>query len=459
MVSTSHLMPDLAFYILTALLLVGGVGGIVYAFFGDRHRRTPMCRKCHYNMQGHTSLTCPECGYEHQRESELFKPKRHPKLAAVGLILILLSGVSWYYPEVRYRQTTYGESWVTSLIPTTWFLHDWPYKTSLSFYPARRMSQAANLESLNALQRHLLVRGAEHVLSDEQPQKHQHFMIFSCLGILHFNHGLNPEQPPHPLLIDVALGKRHTDWQGDAIALLTEREPFHPELISDALIAGLASDATKVQNKVLEIIKQLERPSVDIAEVLVTILPPHDPTRRPHDVTDFEKEVCETLIDIGPAAMPALVQALTDEKTRGGAIYVIDQLAPYNAEAAPILVRQYTLYEDDIAGSYIGHHAEVIGRMGEAATPAMVEALLDPDPWVRLSAIEALREIYKPDGDELWKTYAELRPDPRSDATWTAISGLWELADRESDQTIRERAEFVARELTVWRQDVYRLTG
>lgn len=461
MVSTGPTIPDLAFYILTGVLLFGGMAGIAYAFFGDRHRRMPLCRKCHYNMQGHTSLTCPECGYEHQRESELFKPQRHPKLAAMGLLVILLSAVVVYYPEVRYRQTQLHESAISAWLPTTFYILAW---SSSSSTPAEVLERRDYAETSSERpfffwQYALLYNQAERVTQDPHSTTWQ---LEAALGILEKWWWRHETASPPQGVVAIAMGtppNTRPETRARALHTLTLNRQSQSPWAVDALIAALENGDEKIRGYAMNVIRLGEGDHAQTGEALARSLPAYDPTRRPHDVTDFENEVCETLIDIGPAVMPALTKALANEQTRGGAIYVIDQLAPHNAEAAAVLVRQYKLYEDDIAGPYIGHHAQVIGRMGEAATPAMVEALLDPDSWVRLSAIEALREIYKPDEDALWKQYAELRPDPRSDTAWTAINGLWELADRESDQTIRERAEFVARELTLWRQDVYRLTG
>lgn len=492
----SPAIPDVLFYILAAALLLGGVAGVLYAFFGDRHRKTPLCRKCHYNMHGHTNLTCPECGHVHAKESNLFKPRRHPKLAMLGVFVMLLAMVSVYYPQVRWRQTFLNEPAMTAWLPTSWHLIAWNFDSSQApVVLANRVnwrwyiasSKQAHLalgtqpfeqDALYSWQQALAHRVAWSQLT-QTPSSNTTQNVFPedsfAIRLLLDTQDQDVDIPMLQALI--TLMHTHSDpsvrW---AVLSYLQSQEKHTQAITDALVqvvqdtdpqnltAGQTSGYTPgfakfFREAAMQALQTRSDQSAITAQSLVTMLPKYNPVRRPHDVTDLEREICQTLIDIGPEAIPALVKALADEERQGGAVYVIDQIAPNNADAAPVLVRQYTLYDDQIAGPYIAHHAQVIGRMGEAATPAMVEALLDPDPWVRHSAIEALREIYKPDDDELWRKFAELRPDPRSDTAWTAISALWELADREKDQDIRERAEFVARELTIWRQDVYRLTG
>lgn len=466
------LLPDPGLYAVAVCLFFAA--GVVtwYALFGDRHRRQPLCRRCRYDMIGHTSLRCPECGYEHAGEYELFKPRRHPSLLWLGIGLVVFALLTAYYPHVRERRQRFDETRIAAWTPTTWRILSFSMASqaeaqvlagrleassntsviNLSAAPPTPAHQV-NLEPLYTWQQALLAYQSESVLADPQ-QSFSHQQLAAGVLLAMAEH---PLRSPSSVLVDAAKGKRPYAAQPALIHDFNQLAEVHPRVYADVLLHVLQGQDPVLQKLALQGLREHGQSGGPAIDRLVQMLPAHHPEYRPYDVTDLEREVCETLVSIGQAALPAVTEALPDETRRGGAVYVIDQLAPDNALAAPVLLRQYTVYTDERIGSYTFHWAPVVGRMGETATAACLDALWDDDPWVRLTAVESLREIYDIHDQDFWEPYPERRPDPRSDLAWRAISSLWELADRESEPVLRERAEHVARQLTQWRQDIYRL--
>ncbi len=79
-------------------LVAMGLLGVLWAFFGDRDRRRPHCRRCWYTLTPHVEraglpVTCPECGSEHRSLRQLRKPRRRYWQARLAVVVVLLGWV------------------------------------------------------------------------------------------------------------------------------------------------------------------------------------------------------------------------------------------------------------------------------------------------------------------------------------------------------------------------------
>ena len=102
----------------------------------------------------------------------------------------------------------------------------------------------------------------------------------------------------------------------------------------------------------------------------------------------------EELGEIGPSAVPALIQALNDTSVnvRGGAASALGQIGPAAKAAVPDLIqalRDVNTNARKSAAIALGH----IGRAAEEAVPDLIQALIDKDHPVRRYAAWALGRI------------------------------------------------------------------
>jgi RNA polymerase sigma-70 factor (ECF subfamily) len=135
--------------------------------------------------------------------------------------------------------------------------------------------------------------------------------------------------------------------------------------------------------------------------------------------------VREALIQIGPAAVPALVKALQDsDKERR--VLVVWALAGGGAAAAPPLTEALR----DEASEVRARAAESLGSLGlkgKAAVPALVEALNDPDREVRYKVADALGSI-GPDAKEALPALNRVWQRGKDDYVRSAVTrGLWKI--------------------------------
>ena len=101
-----------------------------------------------------------------------------------------------------------------------------------------------------------------------------------------------------------------------------------------------------------------------------------------------------TLVAVGPAAIPALTRELydTNDNVRSNAVYALGEFGPAAKDAMPVLIalfaKERTKNRADIADTW----AE-IGNAAKSAVPLLVESLGDRSPELRLAAARALWKI------------------------------------------------------------------
>lgn len=87
------------------LAFASGLGVVARSLFWDRARGRRRCPKCWYSMEGlaagSDTATCPECGLSVKRASSLLRTRRHWRVAAVGVIVMVLSVAVVSVPFVR----------------------------------------------------------------------------------------------------------------------------------------------------------------------------------------------------------------------------------------------------------------------------------------------------------------------------------------------------------------------
>jgi HEAT repeat protein len=111
-------------------------------------------------------------------------------------------------------------------------------------------------------------------------------------------------------------------------------------------------------------------------------------------VMNSQIAVSRSLISIGPAAVPPLLQwaTSTNEAERLSAIYALSQIHAQPSAVVPLLVKSlsHTNFQVRI------QVAEGLGKFGadaQQAVPALVLSLHDPNSVVRRAATNALRRI------------------------------------------------------------------
>lgn len=115
---------DWAFWVLASLLGLLAIALLYRALLRDRPKGKRRCGKCWYDMTGVPGLTCPECGRTHKDERRLHKRRRHKRIAALGLMTLLLSLAVAATPRVSQRGVL--GSLPTIVIAATASVHDTP---------------------------------------------------------------------------------------------------------------------------------------------------------------------------------------------------------------------------------------------------------------------------------------------------------------------------------------------
>lgn len=174
------------------------------------------------------------------------------------------------------------------------------------------------------------------------------------------------------------------------------------------------------------------------------------------------KPAGRALIEIGPPAIPALVNALgeKDSVRPGVATAVLGRMGP---PAVPALVRALG-EKDDYRTQFLVTTA--LGVIGPAAVRGLTEALGAPDPGLRERAAHALAMICDPDAEEAVPALVKALEDKNPKVRMTAASALGgigsaareaipalERALQDKDENVRACAAVALKEIRLgwWR--------
>ncbi|XAL98138.1 hypothetical protein OT109_11070 [Phycisphaeraceae bacterium D3-23] len=149
-------IPGQVFYILgIVLFLLLAAAAFRHAWFYDRAKGKPRCRKCGYpadasNTPGQPGWagclsnqpeqadatdspkphgSCPECGWSPKRVKDFYRTRRSRRWLAVSLLLLAASCSTWYATHVQFRRLHLNEPTAIALTPTTWWIAVLPYRS------------------------------------------------------------------------------------------------------------------------------------------------------------------------------------------------------------------------------------------------------------------------------------------------------------------------------------------
>ncbi|MBZ4420028.1 HEAT repeat domain-containing protein [Myxococcus sp. RHSTA-1-4] len=153
----------------------------------------------------------------------------------------------------------------------------------------------------------------------------------------------------------------------------------------EVLVAGLHDESWRVRHVAAEALKRLPS-SRDVAERLICVL-------GERGETGARNAAAEALAGLGGAALGPLVRLLShpDPDQRKFAADILGQLGQRAAEPALVLALEDTDLNVRVAVS------EALGRVGgDRSARALEELLADPEPLLRLSALEGLALLRRP---------------------------------------------------------------
>jgi outer membrane protein assembly factor BamB len=139
---------------------------------------------------------------------------------------------------------------------------------------------------------------------------------------------------------------------------------------------------------------------------------------------DLHLVTFEIIQQIGPPAIPLLVELLRDERTsfRQSAVNEMIDLAPDTEWIQPVLRRALRDEDSMVAGDA----ARALGALRERASPsvrALVKTLSHENPYVRVYAAEALASI-GPKASAATKNLAKALSDPIPGVRWAAAEAI-----------------------------------
>ncbi len=129
-----------------------------------------------------------------------------------------------------------------------------------------------------------------------------------------------------------------------------------------ALIAGTRSGFDNIRESSLRAIGRLGPAAKEAVAALIQRLPSE---------SNLTSPIKETLIRLGPVAVPQLTQALEDPAVRFQALLTLGRMGPLAREAAPAMLKA-------AQGDLLSEGLLAIANLGETAGPVLLEAVKDP---------------------------------------------------------------------------------
>jgi HEAT repeat protein len=187
------------------------------------------------------------------------------------------------------------------------------------------------------------------------------------------------------------------------------------EETTDALVAAVGSKDPRVMRAAVAALKMLRPGPVKVAAALKKAIAAED--------SAVAAQAIETIVELGPLAVPLLNETLKDPTTAYIAAAAAEQIGPDAAGAVPELVAvlgktQHSFLQTRVLLA-LGH----IGPGAKSAGPAIVAEMEESkDPTVQLAAAFALGGTGATDGD------AQLKAAAASDKPFLAMVAAWSLA-------------------------------
>ena len=170
-----RVVANLIYWAIAGPVGLVGLWFIVRGLFHDRAKGRPRCPKCLYDLTARAlaqpdalPMDCPECGRVIRKHWQLFMTRPHKRITTLGLILLI---GCLYGSQVRHRVQEGDESFVTAIVPTTYWIVVSPSSSEEVFnrvvdraWPYRWGSEG---DALWFWQRALLVKASHRILQKE----------------------------------------------------------------------------------------------------------------------------------------------------------------------------------------------------------------------------------------------------------------------------------------------------
>jgi HEAT repeat protein len=205
-----------------------------------------------------------------------------------------------------------------------------------------------------------------------------------------------------------------------------------------ALARMITDDDPSVRHAALDALAEIEPGPETAVPLLIKSLGDQDPR--------VIRRALHALADRGAPIVPAMVEAMKDDRTEYWALLVLQEIGPDAKDAVPTILE--ILHEPNEPFQRM-EAALTLGKIGAAAAPAvpaLVKLLDDPETGVQHAAVFALGTIGPPAHPAAEKIRSHL--DATDPFFW--VAGAWALANIYPDnQTIQKTtARFLAEMLT-----------
>jgi len=378
----------LLFYSVAGLALAAGLVALHRATFADRSRGRPRCPKCWYDMTGSRGFICPECGNDAARQTNLYRTRRSGMEAVLGTLL-LVSGIT-----LAAIPTVQDQGW-TALIPTTALMIVMPWTDNVWVF-----------DEVDARVNGAYPEWFGRRRSTGEISAYGRFFAHRCATVVENSADRTLRLRAVQLLFDMRL----RDDQSER-ALLAATNDADPTIRNEALnaltrIAAADSiiDPGRCTLRVAECLGDTRVTVRTRAARFFDYLPPH-PDALPaliealsDERPEVRAEVCNVLSNFGAAAQPALpwlIRLVDDpfEAVSSRAIRAIGSLTYAAAPAVDCLIAA-TLFDGRRGDAALRAIAQ-LGPTASAATPRLATMLMDQSlpNYRREMALAALIEI------------------------------------------------------------------